>query len=257
MVSVSGKLYVIGIGPGDPELLTLKAVRILKQVGCICVPKGKERGDSLALSIISQIINLDNKEIMEAYFPMQKTKLSQSGEALYTKWHEIIANLLCRLNKGVDIAFITLGDPAIYSTFFYLYDKLIERKPDIQIEIIPGISSINAAAAKLKLSLGLADDNIAIIPATYMYKVNDMLKEFDTVVLMKVHRVFDSVLKNLEGLNLLSRAVLVVRAGMQDEKIFNDLREVTENDLNYFSLVIVKKGALPPDLKKHTLNNDT
>ncbi|MDI6781230.1 MAG: precorrin-2 C(20)-methyltransferase [bacterium] len=253
-----GKLYCLGVGPGDPELLTLKAVRILECVPCICVPKGKEEGSSLALSIVRKALNLDNKEIIEAYFPMRKTKAEFRGqkgqkgqkaeaEILHSKfrilnfWDETVENILSRLNNGMDVAFITIGDPAIYSTFFYLYDRLLELAPDLNIEIIPGVSSITAAASRAKMALALADERIAILPANYINSLEETLELFDTVVLMKVHNVFDSILKILDSKQLLDRAVYISRAGMNDERIFKNIRDVQKKDLNYFSMVVIKK----------------
>ncbi|MBU4320277.1 MAG: precorrin-2 C(20)-methyltransferase [Thermodesulfovibrionales bacterium] len=238
-----GKLYVIGVGPGDPELLTLKAARILREVKCICVPKGREEGSSLALSIVKKALSLDNKEIIEAHFPMKKTKTSRQSEdsELDNKWAETVKNILSRLNKGIDVAFITIGDPAIYSTFFYLYDRLIESNPELKIDVIPGVSSINASAAKAKISLGLADEKIAILPANYIENLKETLEKFDTVVLMKVNKVFEGIMHTLTEMNLLNNAIYISRAGMEDEKVFKNINSVKEEDLNYFSMIIVKK----------------
>ena len=287
---MTGTLYVIGVGPGDPELLTLKAVRILRDISCLCVPKGREEGSSLALSIVKKAVNIDGKEIIEAHFPMRKTKKQDTGYRIQdtapptqpspspcavnstttrgergegkggskglgsgfrtldsdlceldTKWNETVQTVLSRLNRGIDMAFITIGDPTIYSTFFYLYDKLLELNPELSIEIIPGVSSINTAAARAGLSLGLADEKIAILPATYMDDLKETLKKFDTVVLMKVHGVFNSVRNILNDMNLADNAVYISRAGMDDEKIFRDIKNIKLEDLNYFSLLIIKK----------------
>lgn len=268
---MAGKLYVIGVGPGDPELLTLKAARIIKEVKCICVPKGKEEGSSLALSIVKKALNLDNKEIIEAHFPMRKTKRQNTapptppspprgegkgggknlGSGLWAldsdlceldaKWQETIETVYSRLNKGIDMAFITIGDPAIYSTFFYLYDRLLELNPELKVEIIPGVSSINASAARAKISLALADEKIAILPVNYMDNLKETLGKFDTVVLMKVNKVFDGIMQTLTEMNLVEDAIYVSRAGMEDEKIFKDIKDVKESDLNYFSVMIIKK----------------
>ena len=247
---MTGKLYVIGVGPGDPELLTLKAVRILKEVKCICVPKGREEGNSLALSIVQKALSLEGKEIIEAHFPMTKTEQQGLGirgqglenSRLDNKWAETVKNILGRLNKGIDVAFITLGDPAVYSTFFYLYDRLLELNPNLKIEIIPGVSSINASAALAGLSLGLADERIAILPANYIDNLKEMLGKFDTVVLMKVHKVFEGIRQTLTEMNFLNNAIYISRAGMEDEKVFKNINSVKEEDLNYFSMIIVKKG---------------
>jgi precorrin-2/cobalt-factor-2 C20-methyltransferase len=251
---MTGKLYVIGIGPGDPELMTLKAVRILKEVPCIFVPKGREEGSSLALSIVQKALNLDGKEIVEAYFPMKPTRAFESpsptpsieggataAEELNRKWNETVDAVLGRVDRGVDAAFITIGDPGIYSTFFYLYDRLLERRPSLAIAIVPGISSINAAAARAGVYLGLGNDKIAILPANYLDSLQETLEKFDTVVLMKVSKVFDTVKDTLTRMGLAAKASYVARAGMEDERVCKDIRSVREEDLNYFSLVIVRK----------------
>ncbi|HEX8949964.1 MAG TPA: precorrin-2 C(20)-methyltransferase [Dissulfurispiraceae bacterium] len=240
---MTGTLYVIGVGPGDPELLTLKAVRILREVQYICVPKGREEGSSLALSIAEKAVDLRGKEVIEAYFPMRKTKNkggAASGE-LDEKWNETVETVLCILGKGTDVAFITIGDPTIYSTFFYLYDRLLEHTPSLRVEIVPGISSVNASAARAGVSLGLADEKIAILPATYTKDIKGILEQFDTVVLMKVHKVFGDVLQTLEGMGLAGNAVYVSRAGMEDERVVRNIRDIAHETLNYFSMVIIKK----------------
>lgn len=245
---MAGKLYVIGIGPGDPELMTLKAVRILKQVTCIVVPKGREEGSSLALSIVQKTVSLEGKEIVEAFFPMVKTARNEDfgvpeeqAEVLNGRWNETVEEVLSRIKKGVDVAFITIGDPGIYSTFFYLYDRLMERMPSLAIELVPGISSINAAAARAGISLGLGNGRIAVLPANYLDSLEETLEKFETVVLMKVNKVFNEVKSVLSRMDLLRNAVFVARTGMDDEHVQNDITKVREHDLNYFSLIIVRR----------------
>jgi precorrin-2/cobalt-factor-2 C20-methyltransferase len=227
------------VGPGDPELLTLKAVRILGYVGSICVPRGTEGGESLALSIVQRVVSLDGKEIIEAYFPM-KAGRSHRAE-LDAQWSETISLILDRLRRGIDTAFITIGDPGLYSTFFYLYDRLIDECPGLHVEIVPGISSINASAARAGISLASGDERIAILPANYVSDLTSVFQRFDTVVLMKVYRAFAEVRKALADLGLLDRAVYVSRAGMADEMVCVDLNSLNSDALDYFSLIIVRK----------------
>jgi precorrin-2/cobalt-factor-2 C20-methyltransferase len=268
---MTAKLYVIGVGPGDPDLLTLKACRILTAVPCVCAPKARREGSSLALSIVSRVIDLKDKEIIEGVFPMVRLgsegrkpenraaggirglgsgrgrsggQISETGNPdeseLDDLWNETALKIIKRLNNGIDVAFITLGDPAFFSTYFYLHDRLLGMDAGIRIEIVPGISSINAAAARAGISLGIADDKLAVIPATYAGDLKELIASFDTIVLMKVHDVFDAVLKNIIEAGAIRNSVYISRAGMADEKIVRDLRKVEKSDLNYFSVVIVR-----------------
>ena len=238
---MTGKLYVIGVGPGDPELLTLKAARIIKSVPVLCVPKGKDKGTSLALSIIREAVSIEGKEIVELHFPMMKTAShTEPSGKLDCKWNEAADAILSRLAHG-DAAFITVGDPGIYSTFFHLYGRLLERMPELAVEIVPGISSINASAARAGIYLGLGNDRIAILPANYLDSLKETLETFDTVVLLKVNKVFGTLRDTLIRMNLAPCSTYVERVGMEDERICKDIRTVKEGNLNYFSLVIVRR----------------
>ncbi len=234
------RFYMVGVGPGDPELITLKAKRILESAGCIFVPKGREEGTSFALSIIKKLIDVSNKRIIEAHFPMVRTRPHE--EDLLSRWNGIAQDILRNLEKG-DVAFITLGDPSIYSTSFYVYERLRILKPDIEAEIIPGVSSINAVSALTGMALGIADESIAIIPANYenMERLKRIIEIFDTVVLLKVHKVFKDIFFLIQDSGLLDKAVYVSRAGMDGERMIRDLRDITDDDLDYFSIIIVRK----------------
>jgi len=234
---------VVGVGPGDPDLLTIKAVKILQNVSCICVPKGREEGSSLALSIIESIVDLKGKNIVEAYFPMKKTRSEAADDELECRWNETAVRIQEALENGNDVAFITIGDPTIYSTFFYLYDRLIALMPNLDIEIVPGVSSITAASARSGISLGLADEKIAIIPATYSGDIGKVFSEFETVVLMKVYKVFDKIMRYLADAGLIEGAIYVSKAGMREEAVIRRLGDVKKEDLSYFSLIIVRRRS--------------
>lgn len=232
-----GTLYALGIGPGDPELLTLKAVRILRESPVVVVPRGREDGESLALSIVSQVVALADKRVVEAHFPMKK---GSQREALLPAAQELIEIL----GSGQDVAFITLGDSVLYSTFFHLYDAMVSMSPDVEfsVELVPGVSSVNAAAARAGVSLALANERVAILPATYVEDMEVVLREFESIVLMKVHRVIDRVRDGLTRQGLLGSATYVSRVGLAGE-IVKPLAQVTDEDLNYFSVIIVRKDA--------------
>ena len=229
---IKGKLYAAGVGPGDPELITLKALRLIKEASVIFVPKGKKAGESLALSIAGQVADLGEKRVLEAHFPM---KTGSQREALVPEAERILKIL----GAGEDVLFLTLGDPLLYSTFFHLYDALLSLDKDVRIEVVPGVTSVTAAAAAAGVSLALSDEKVAVLPAVYMKDIRQVLEEFETVVLMKVHSVIEEVRETLEEMGLLKNAHYVARVGLPEE-VVKPLGEVKAEDLNYFSLVIVR-----------------
>lgn len=233
-----GILYGVGVGPGDPELLTLKAVRALKAADVIALPKSKEESDSIALSIVNGAVDITNKETVELMFPMTKDK-----EVLREARKDAAAAIADRLEAGKNVACITLGDPLFYSTFSYLIPLVLEKLPQAEIKIIPGISSVMASAAAAITPLAEADERLAVIPATYEpEKLRDVLNDFDTIVLMKVNKVFDKVLGLLSELGLKDRAVFVERCGGDKERVVRNLESLRGERLDYLSMVIVKKG---------------
>lgn len=235
-------LYIIGVGPGDPELITLKAVRLIKEVPVLFVPKGREDGMSLALSIVRGVVDLDRKKILELHFPMIKTVTGDQD--LSERWDRL-ADEIFQVLRDSDAAFLTLGDPCFYSTFFYLYDRLLKLLPSLRIEIIPGVSSINASSAKAGIPLGLASERIAIIPANYLSDKDEwlqLLNGFDTIVFMKVDRNFNELKNFLMNNRLIERSVYLARVGMEGEKVIYDIGNVKKEELDYFSILIVKKG---------------
>lgn len=231
------KIYAVGVGPGDPELLTRKAERILREVPVICAPTANPVDSSYALSIVEQFLDRSRQEVIVQVFPMRK---DQTGLAEF--WETAAAEVAERVRRGNDVAFITIGDPFLYSTFLYLYRIFRDRYPDIPVEVVPGISSINAAAVAAGLPLGMAAERIAIIPAAFAEEnLRRTLSEFDTVVLMKVSRVFDGIYELLKELGLEHKAVFVSRVGAPEEEVVFDLETLVGRKLDYLSLLIVKK----------------
>ena len=231
------RIYAVGVGPGDPELLTRKAERIIRQTPVICTPTGQADAASYALSIVEELLDRSRQEIITQIFPMMK-----GAEALQEFWETAAAEVLAKVDAWLDVAFITIGDPLLYSTFLYLYRIFRARRPDIRIEIIPGISSINAAAAAAGIPLGMAGERIAILPATYAdEELRRTLTDFDTIVLMKVSRVFDRVYAMLEELGLEKSGAFIRRVGSQQEEVVFDLASLVGKPLDYLSMLIVRK----------------
>ena len=145
-----GCLYGVGVGPGDPELLTRKALRILQQVPVICTPQSETSNESYALEIVSEFLDRAKQEILRLTFP---TDDAEGAAGVWRRGAEIIAE---KLLAGQDVAFITEGDPMLYSTFAYVLEGITSAHPSISVEIVPGVSSVMAAAASAAIPhLGL------------------------------------------------------------------------------------------------------
>lgn len=178
-----GKLIGIGVGPGDTELLTLKAAKVLKSVPVVFSPKSSKEKESIALSIVKPILEerKDYKRLMlvEPIFPMIEDK--DELEKIWTSASEMIAQYL---DSGRDVAFITLGDTSVFSTYSYVQKKLIDR---YEIETIPGITSFTACAAAKNRALVEQNQILTIVP-----KIDDRLEQVleysDSIVLMKASR---------------------------------------------------------------------
>lgn len=234
-----GTLFGVGVGPGDPELMTLKALRVLRAASVIAAPKssGIDAGSN-ALEIIKGAIGVENKIILELSLPMTKDKA-----ALKAGREKAAAEIAGMLEKGLDIAFITLGDPMLYSTFTYLAPLVRERLPDARIEAIAGVTSFCAAACAAMLPIAEGSEGVAIVPSAYdIEDVRQALKTPDTVILMKVNKAMDGIIELLEDESLLNRSVFVSRASQSDAEIVKDLKSLKGKDVSYFSLIIVKKG---------------
>ena len=225
-----GKLYGIGVGPGDTELLTIKASKILKIVGVICSPRSAESKPSIALSIIKPILNEreGEYEIIDPLFPMIEDK-----KELNTYWDHAAELIIPKLEEGKDVAFITLGDPTIFSTFSYVAKRI--SKAGFVIEIVPGITSFTGCAAAAGISLVEKDEILVIVP-----KIDDRLEKImdhgDTFVIMKTSRHSDALEDIVNGDEREKTVISVQNCSMPDENVFNGFSK----DKKYLSTTIVK-----------------
>jgi precorrin-2/cobalt-factor-2 C20-methyltransferase len=234
----TGTLYGVGVGPGDPELLTLKAVRVLRETGVIAVPVSQAGGESHALDIASSFLRPE-QTVRKLHFPMVEDVVTREGHRRAAA-HAIAGDLYV----GRDVAFLTEGDPLIHSTFIYMLRHLPQ---DLPVVIIPGVSSITAAAAQAKMPLVSADQRLAVLPATFedLVGLRQTLHDFDTVVLVKVHRVLNQLIDLLDDLGLSERAVLVERASHRAGRVVRDVRTLRGEPVHYLSLLIVHAPPAP------------
>ncbi|WP_207712557.1 precorrin-2 C(20)-methyltransferase [Desulfofundulus sp. TPOSR] len=235
---VAGKFYGIGVGPGDPELLTLKAYRVLQEVDVVCVPKSAADRESLALSIINRVIKRQFTTV-ELSFPMSRDR--QILEEHWARAGERVAQLV---REGQKVAFVTIGDPMFYSTYGYVRAYLQKNYPDLPVETIPGITAMSACAAALEEPLATGEESLAVIPAAYNLKrLEEVLDRFDNVVLMKVNRYFDRVLELLREKGLTERAALVSRCGHPDQMVSREVTDLAGQKLDYMSILVIHKGG--------------
>ena len=234
--SGNGRLYGVGVGPGDPELLTVKAQRVLQQVGVICVPQAETSRESYAFSIVKDVIDSSKQEILRSSFP------TDDEDAAGDVWRAAAERIVERLHQGKDVAFITEGDPMLYSTFSYVLESARVDHPEIAVEIIPGVSSVMAAAASAAVPLVTHGQRLAILPAVYgIDDLREAIASYDTIVLMKVNRTLLQSLANLEKLGLAGKAIYVRRVSTPREEVVTDIQQLTEEDLDYFSLLIIRR----------------
>lgn len=233
--SQTPKLYGIGIGPGNPKLLTLRAKEVLDSVDTIFVPKARDGEASCARSILNKIIKKPKKYV-ELVFPMTKDK-----QKLKLSWKNAARKVAEAIAKDGKTAFITIGDPFVYSTYIYLLNAITTEYPYIKIETIPGITSFNAASCVSGIPLVKQSEKLAVLPVSRdMAIIEKTLKIFDTVVLMKVGAKLKKVTKLLKKLNLIDNSVLVSRVGHPDEQIIRDIAAITDDKIGYLSVMIVK-----------------
>ena len=230
---MSGTLYGVGVGPGNPELLTLKALRLVKENEVIAVP-GNDARDSVAYQIVKGAYEkLDEKTLLAV--PMPMTKDAKLLEESHEKGAEMIKKYL---DEGKNVVFLTLGDPTVYSTYVYVHKRVQEM--GYPVEIVSGITSFCAVAARLNISLVEKAEPLHVVPASY--QIEDALKLPGTKVLMKAGKKMADVKRQL--LETGAKAVMIENCGMPDEKIYRNVDEIPDN-AGYYSLIIVKdKGEL-------------
>jgi precorrin-2/cobalt-factor-2 C20-methyltransferase len=233
-----GTFYGVGIGPGNPELITHESRRILGSVPIIFVPKAKITDEGLALQILmNSVVAMSGATVKDLVFPMSK-----DPEVLRPAWATARETILADLRAGKDCALITLGDTAIYSTYMNMVAELRKAEPSLRIVTCAGISSFSQAAAQLNLSLVEKAEKMCILPC--LSDVEGMrpdLERFDCIVLMKVGRRFADLRELLRKMDLLKYSHLALKLGTPGETLSSDLDSVDPEKVTYMSLVIVRK----------------
>lgn len=226
--------YGIGVGPGDPELLTLKAIKAMREADVIIAPITEKKDESTALAIARPYL-ARNTVVLEQVFPM----VFDPG-TLSEAWEKNRMEILSLLDAGKTAAFLTLGDPMLYSTFCYLH--AIMKDSGYPVVVIPGIPSFCAAAARTGQPLALGDEVLSIVPATLPHeRLRRVIEVSDSLALLKVSHNWPEIADALKEDSAIEDSVLVSKCGTADEEIINNLSLAKEKKINYLSLILAKK----------------
>lgn len=233
-----GKLFGVGAGPGAPDLLTLRAKQLLERVPVLALPRSNDYGRSMAWRIVEPAISAPaEQKRLFLTFPMSKDPARVKPAV-----ERACDALQVELERGQDVAFVSEGDPSTFSTFIYVRQTLLQRLPGLQVEVVPGVSSIMAVPAVAGLALADGHERIAILPGTSgLDDLERTLQHFDTVVLMKVGPELAQLKDRLQSAGLLANAVYVSRATMEDQRIERDLAQIDAERGDCFTMVLIKK----------------
>ena len=230
---MKGKLYGIGVGPGDSELMTVKAARIVGEADVIITPKTEKKDGSVALNIAKPYIQ-EHTEIVPVVFPMVLDDATQQEG-----WEEAKRVIVSYLEQGKNVVFLTLGDPMFYSTYMYVY-RLIENT-GFEIETIPGITAFCAIGSHLGYPIVEKEEVLAIVPATAPKEKISVCMHARACVCV-VYKNFDEVQEVLLKHNMADDAVMISRVGLPDEQVFVGLDNMPKDKkLNYLSTILAKR----------------
>jgi precorrin-2/cobalt-factor-2 C20-methyltransferase len=230
-----GILYGISVGTGDPELITLKGLRLLQQSPVVAFPAGIKDKLGIAQQIISPWLTPEQHQI-PLFFPYV-----QDDRILYQAWQEAAQEIWGYLKQGCNVAFACEGDVSFYSTFTYLAQTLIQLHPEAIVQTVPGVCSPMAASAALGLPLTVRHQRLVVLPALYaVAELESVLAWADVMVLMKVNSVYEQVWQVLQQHQLLETSWIIERATLPNQVIYKDLRDRPSLTLSYFTLLIVQ-----------------
>ncbi len=231
-----GKVYGIGVGPGDSDYITVKAVKLLGELDVVFSASSTRNDFSLALEIARPHLP-ENAEIRDLAFPM-----TRNSAVMEDAWENNAAIIAGEASRGKRVAFLTLGDPLIYSTFGYVLQKLQGNYPDVEVEVVPGITSYQAAAARTNRVLVEGEESLLLTSGVYGGEnIRKLDGKVENVVLLKAYKNLGGIADVLEEQKMLERATAVVRCSREDEFITGDLRGLAEQKPDYWTLVMAKK----------------
>jgi precorrin-2/cobalt-factor-2 C20-methyltransferase len=236
------KLFCVGCGPGDPELLTVKAVNTIKTAEVIFAPTARENKPSIALSVVQRYLT-DSTKTVSLVFPMIKDK-----ESLIDHWKRNALEIASAVRSEKNVVYLTVGDPTLYSTWTYIQRELSHSHEGIEFEIIPGVTSMSAFAARAKMSLAEGDETVAVIPACYdLNRIRQVARYCDTLIFLKDGRYFDRVIEMLSKTGFADNSAIAIAQDISADgeilemKKLRDLVGIKGPVEKYFSIMVAKK----------------
>ncbi len=241
-----GRLFALGVGPGASDLVTLRTLNRVQRADVIAIPKkNADENRSFAWEILEGALAapLCARKLW-LWFPMSK-----NPAVTLPAWRQAVEQIVAELEAGRDVAFITEGDPSVYSTWSYLLAALPEQCPGLEIEVVPAVSSITAIPAVTRIPLADGEERFCVVPATYgIEMLPRLVQEFDSILLIKAGRMIPQLVSLLEELDLLDKATYVAHATTGKQEVIEDLRSLADDDIRYFSMVQIsirtRKGIL-------------
>ncbi len=234
-----GHFYAVGIGPGSPDLLTLRAASLVENCDTVISPQAKGSAKSIALEAVRPFLN--QQEIIVHNYPMERNR-----QKTQERWQRLADDVVLRCNSGESVVQVTLGDPLIFATSSYLLQSLSEMMSADNIHVVPGISAFQTTASRFGDALTLQEDRLMLMSATDLVAVEQALEQCETLVLYKAGGCIQPLVELLGRRNLLSRGSLV-RCGEQGERELQvaDLRRWQVKPLGYMTTMIVRTGSRP------------
>ncbi|MBI3466062.1 MAG: precorrin-2 C(20)-methyltransferase [Planctomycetes bacterium] len=224
-----GKVYLVGVGPGDPELVTRRAARVLREADTVYHP-GRDEQTGFAIRIVQGLLP------PHATVRAAAVEMAESGN----RYKTLAAELAAEARAGRRVAFITEGDPLLYSTASRVLEILKANWPDVPVEIVPGVTSLTAVAAAAGQSLVQSAETLVVVPACHHPDdLERLIESHDRVALLKVGSVFPQIVALLRRRGWLDRAIYAEKVGTPEQRVVRDLASVDPEKVSYFSMVLV------------------
>lgn len=231
---MTNKFYGIGVGVGDPEEITLKAINTLKKLDVVILPEAKKDDGSVAYEIAKQYMK-ENVEKVFVEFPMLKSL--EERENARKKNAKTVQDLL---DEGKNVGFLTIGDTMTYSTYVYILEYLPKK---YSVETVPGVSSFVDMASRFNFPLMIGDETLKVVSLNRKTDIEFELENNDNIVFMKVSRNFEKLKQALVKTGTIDKVIMVSNCGKENQKVYYDIKDLMEDDIPYFTTMIIKKGG--------------